>query len=358
MQDGSSGPPAAIAQSVRVSRRSPREPLRRACGSGEWPWGPVAMGAEDVAEAVGRVGDLDLDPGQAALEEFAEEDRAGREAGPVAGGQLRLQPVLLVAVDEVVVVVAGGEDEAAADHLRGDQRQQAVGGLDRVVDRAEEEVEENAEEDQLVDAGELGRQPLEEELLAQQVTPGPGAEVGVGDDQRAHQVGSSRMWPPNPLPNKSSRASSWTGLSGHFAKHASEASPTAPFSTHLRGVYRKRYEDPPSRRSSGASDFGLAPNVTASLLSSVVSTDVTLRPARRLKRLIDYCAACSGRSRVNRPETWLWTAPGPSDYSDAWARGGSSATMNWMGQPGHFLRNEPHRNPTNTFSTSWPTTPS
>ena len=84
----------------------------------------VAVGAEDAGEAVGRVGDLDLHPGQARFEEALEEARAGRLAGRaavraqgLAAGQRRLEPVLFVAVDEVVVVVAGEEDEALAGQL-------------------------------------------------------------------------------------------------------------------------------------------------------------------------------------------------------------------------------------------------
>ena len=151
----------------------------------------VAVGAEDAGEGVGRVGDLDLDPRQAAFEEGAEvagADGGGAVGGAVSLGQLRLEPVLLVAVDEVVVVVAGEEDEPAAGHLLRDQRQQPVGGVDRFLDRAEEEVEEVAEEDQLIDVVQRRRQPLERELLAQQVAPGPGTEVRVGDDQSAHGV--------------------------------------------------------------------------------------------------------------------------------------------------------------------------
>ena len=66
-------------------------------------------------------------------------------------------------------MVAGEEDEALAGQLLGDQPQQARGGVDRVGDRAEEEVEEVAEQDHLVDAVEAGREALEEEVLAQQV---------------------------------------------------------------------------------------------------------------------------------------------------------------------------------------------
>ena len=83
-------------------------------------------------------------------------------------------------------MVAGKEDEALAAQLGGDQAQQPGRGVDGLADRAEEEVEEVAEEDQLVDALELRLQPLEKEVLAQQVAPGPGAEVGVGDDEGAH----------------------------------------------------------------------------------------------------------------------------------------------------------------------------
>jgi hypothetical protein len=147
----------------------------------------VTVGAEDAAEAVGRVGDLDLERGQPAFEEGTEEAWAGggavRRGGPL--GQPCLEPVLFVAVDEVVVVVAGEEDEALAGQLGLDQVEQAAGSVDGVVDRAEEEVEEVAEEDQLVDVLQRRRQPFEEELLGEQVAPGPGAEVGVGDDQRA-----------------------------------------------------------------------------------------------------------------------------------------------------------------------------
>ena len=167
----------------------------------------VAVGAEHAGELVGRVGDLDLDPRQAAAEEGAEEARAdmvGVIGGAAAlrgrrepGGELRLEPVLGVAVDEVVVVVAGEEDEPLAGQLLGDQAQQPVGGVDRLPDRAEEEVEEVAEEDQLVDPLQGRRQPFEEELLAQEIPPRPGAEVGVGDDQRRAQArDSTRMRRP------------------------------------------------------------------------------------------------------------------------------------------------------------------
>ena len=155
----------------------------------------VAVGAEHAGEAVGRVGDLDLDAGQATGEEGAEEarPRRGGVGGRLTaqqrrppGGELRLEPVLEIAVDEVMVVVAGEEDQPLAAELGGDQVEQAGGSIDCLANRAEEEVEEIAEEDQLVDAVEPGRQPLEEELLTQQVAPGPGPEVGVGDDQRPH----------------------------------------------------------------------------------------------------------------------------------------------------------------------------
>ena len=121
----------------------------------------VPVGAEHAGEAVGRVGDLDLHPGQAAGEEGAEvagpgeppnRRRLAAEQRRAPGGELRLEPVLDVAVNEVVVVVAGEEDEPLAGQVLGDQAQQPVGRIDRVADRAEEEVEEVAEEDQLVDA--------------------------------------------------------------------------------------------------------------------------------------------------------------------------------------------------------------
>jgi hypothetical protein len=170
----------------------------------------VAVSAEDAGEAVGRVGDLDLDPRQAPGEEGAEEAGAGPglvvggEAlsfGEVgwreAGGKLRLEPVLGVAMNEVMVVVAGEKDESLAGQLLGDQAQQPVGGVDRVPDRAEEEVEEVAKEDQLVDPLQLWRQPFEKHLLAQQVAPGPGPEVRVGDDQsRAQARESTRISKP------------------------------------------------------------------------------------------------------------------------------------------------------------------
>jgi hypothetical protein len=101
----------------------------------------------------------------------------------VTDRQPRLEPVLVVAVDEMVVVVTGEEDQPPALQLRRNRRQQPISGIDRVVDRAKEEVEEVAEEDQLIDSLQRRRQPLEKELLCQQIAPRPGAEVGVGDDQ-------------------------------------------------------------------------------------------------------------------------------------------------------------------------------
>jgi hypothetical protein len=86
----------------------------------------------------------------------------------------------------VEIVAVGAEDVAATVAGIGDldlDSRQAP--LDRLLDRTEEEVEEVAEEDQLVDPLQRRCQPLEEELLTQQVPPGPGAEVGVGDDQGA-----------------------------------------------------------------------------------------------------------------------------------------------------------------------------
>ena len=107
----------AIAHSVLVS-------IRDAARAGEAGVGVevVPVGEEDVGEAVGRVGDLDLDPGQAALEEGAEVGGPGTEIGlpgRAPGGDRRLEAVLGVAVDEMVVVVAGEEDQPLAAQLLG-----------------------------------------------------------------------------------------------------------------------------------------------------------------------------------------------------------------------------------------------
>ncbi len=137
----------------------------------------VTVSTEHAGEAVSRIGDLDLDSGQPPGKEGAEEAGAnpvGVIGGPAPllrrrkpGRQLRLQPVLGVAVDQVVVVVAGEEDEPLPRQLLGNQSQQAVGGIDGVADRTEEEVEEVAEKDQLVDPVQLRRQPFQKGLLAE-----------------------------------------------------------------------------------------------------------------------------------------------------------------------------------------------
>ena len=76
--------------------------------------------------------------------------------------------------------------------LVGEQREERVGGGEGVGDGGEEEVEEVAEDDQLVDRLELRGQALQGPVVAQEVVAGPGTEVGVGDDKGAHPGRSIR----------------------------------------------------------------------------------------------------------------------------------------------------------------------
>jgi hypothetical protein len=69
----------------------------------------------------------------------------------------------------MVIVVAGEKDQSLTGQALGNQAQQTIGRVDRLADGTEEKIEKVAEEDQLIDALQSRRQPLEEELLAQQV---------------------------------------------------------------------------------------------------------------------------------------------------------------------------------------------
>jgi hypothetical protein len=149
----------------------------------------VPVRTEHVAEGVRRVADLDLDAFEALLEEPAE--AAGplqRIVRPLRGAveaQFQLDQRLGIPRHEIVVVVALQEDEALALELLAYEVEQAVGGGQCVFDLGEQEVEQVAEHDQLVDV-QVRLEQRELLRLAQQVLPRPRAEVRVRDHQRAH----------------------------------------------------------------------------------------------------------------------------------------------------------------------------
>ena len=86
----------------------------------------------------------------------------------------------------MVIVVAGEEHDPAAGQALGDQVEESLRALDRVLDGREQEVEEVAEEDQLVDVVQVRREPLERVRVGEEVVAGPRSEMGVGDRQGAH----------------------------------------------------------------------------------------------------------------------------------------------------------------------------
>jgi hypothetical protein len=87
----------------------------------------------------------------------------------------------------VVIVVAREEDNAPSLHLALQEVEERLGLLERVLDGREQEIEDVAEQDDLVDLVELRREPLQGELVRQERIARPGAEMHVGDRERPHR---------------------------------------------------------------------------------------------------------------------------------------------------------------------------
>ena len=125
----------------------------------------VAVAAQDVAELVGRIGDDALDARQPAVEEALEEvalrrERV-RERGFVAGDHLQLDRGAELAHDDVVIVVSAGEDDALTRHLLRQEREESIRLRECVLHRGEQEVEQVAEQDQLVHVVERVADPVD-----------------------------------------------------------------------------------------------------------------------------------------------------------------------------------------------------
>ena len=129
-------------------------------------------------------------PGQPAVEEALEEvalcrERL-RERDFVAGDHLQLDRRTELADDDVVIVFSAGEDDALARHLLRQEREESVRLCECVLDGGEQEVEQIAEQDQLVHALERVADPATGPLMLKQRLSGPSTEVRIGDDQCAY----------------------------------------------------------------------------------------------------------------------------------------------------------------------------
>ena len=154
----------------------------------------MAVAADDVAHPMGRVLDPHLARGQPTFEEALEvvvRPQAGAEGGCVLPRREHLLgQVFELAGHDVAVVVAGQPHHALAAEPVREQAEERVGGRERVGHAREEEIEQVAEQDQLVDVLQMGREARKRPVVAEQVVAGPGAEVGVRDDEGAHRAGT------------------------------------------------------------------------------------------------------------------------------------------------------------------------
>jgi hypothetical protein len=157
-------------------------------------WGVevVAVEKQHAADPVGGVGDLHLHARHPALEVAAQPVLLARLAPGCprvdAVGNPEPHGLLELAHHGVVVVVAGEEHHALAVQALGDQVEKPLRLGDRVLDGGEQEVEQVAEQDQLVDVVEMRRETFERVGVRQQVVARPGTEVGVRDRQRTHRA--------------------------------------------------------------------------------------------------------------------------------------------------------------------------
>jgi hypothetical protein len=130
-------------------------------------WGVevVAVEKQHAADPVGGVGDLHLHARHPALEVAAQPVLLARLAPGCprvdAVGDPQPHGLLELAHHGVVVVVAGEEHRALAVQALGDQVEKALRLGDRVLDGREQEVEQVAEQDQLVDVVEMRRETFE-----------------------------------------------------------------------------------------------------------------------------------------------------------------------------------------------------
>src|SRR3954447_18079497 len=137
------------------------------------------------ADPVVRIRHRDLDAFEHALEEQLRELRSYLRVVP-AGRDSGLDVCAQRAQDQVMVVVAGDEDHALPLELLPYQLEERLRLLERPFHPSELDVEDVAEEDELVDVVEVWREPLARKRPGQQPVGGPGAEMEVGDDQYPH----------------------------------------------------------------------------------------------------------------------------------------------------------------------------
>ena len=150
----------------------------------------VAVEQQHVTHPVGGVGDLDLDLGHPAYEVAPQPVLLARavpgRTGVDAIGDPQAHDLLQLADHRVVIVVAGKEHHAPAAQLCRDEVDESLSLGHGVLDRREQEVEQVAEQDQLVDVVEVGRESRQRVGVRQQVVARPRPEVRVGDRQGAH----------------------------------------------------------------------------------------------------------------------------------------------------------------------------
>ena len=115
-------------------------------------------------------------------------EQLGELLGLRPGGDLQLDRGAEVAHHDVVIVVAGEEHQPLAAQLLGQQVEERLGLSEGIFDRCEQQVEDIAEQDQLVDAVQVRLERVEREPVAQERIARPCTKVHVGDGKRAHLI--------------------------------------------------------------------------------------------------------------------------------------------------------------------------
>jgi hypothetical protein len=145
----------------------------------------VAVAEHDLADAMARIGDLDLGvrkpPSQERLEEEASAPPLAQLVVGFGRGDPQLDQRLEPANEDVVIVVAGQPHQPLAGQRLCQQLDQPVGAFECVLDRREQQIDEVTEQHDLVCALELGTQRLASPGIGEQVIPRPRAKVCVRD---------------------------------------------------------------------------------------------------------------------------------------------------------------------------------
>ena len=101
-----------------------------------------------------------------------------------ATGLIALAGAFEPGAEQAMVVVAGNEDDVPAGERRADGAEELAGFEQRLAERAVAELDDVAEEDDPLGVDPLDglEQPLAHRRPAQDVVPGSGAEMEVGDE--------------------------------------------------------------------------------------------------------------------------------------------------------------------------------